>query len=180
MEETKDTEVTSCFTFYCWSVSFEWHLSFKWSWISDVCFFSCDSKIFIWRPPFQLISYTYRKWVGGSTGDGKKQEKKRNKERDIERLRLIHEQRKKKSSPSYSSWWRWWWWWYRRWWWGWQRGWWRWWCSVVDHQTPELERLYTIYTYLIYHIHYSWKFAPISTSIAPIASLYIHGYECFY
>ena len=71
MEETKDTEVISCFTFYCWSVSFPGHFSFKWSWISDVCFFSCDSKIFILRPPYQHFSYTYRKWVGGSPHDRK-------------------------------------------------------------------------------------------------------------
>ena len=32
-------------------------------------FFSCDSKIFISRPPVKLFSYAYRKWVGRSTGE---------------------------------------------------------------------------------------------------------------
>ena len=68
MEETEDTQVISCFTLYCWSVSFAGHLPFKWSWISNVCFFSCDSKIFILLPPYQLFSYTYRNIVGESTG----------------------------------------------------------------------------------------------------------------
>ena len=104
MEETEETEVISCFTFYCWSVSFEWNALFMKSWTNKVLFFSCDSKIFIWRPPVKLFSYAYRKWVGRSTGewstgDERREEKRRNKERIKERLRLVHEQRGKNLLP---------------------------------------------------------------------------------
>ena len=153
------------------------------SWTNKVLFFSSNSIFFILltRSNFfhihtgnglEEVLENQARWKEG--GEEKKQRKNKGNTETSART-----ERKKSSSPSSSSWWRWWW-WYRRWWWGWQWGWWRWWSSVVDHQTPELERLYTIYTYLIYHIHYSWKFAPISTSVAPIASLYIHGYECFW
>ena len=39
------------------------------SWTNKVLFFSCNFKIFIWRPPVQLFSYAYRKYVGRSIGE---------------------------------------------------------------------------------------------------------------
>ena len=47
MEETEETEVISCFTFYCWSVSFEWNALFMKSWTNKVLFFSSNSIFFI-------------------------------------------------------------------------------------------------------------------------------------
>ena len=55
MEGTVDTEVKSHSIYYCCSVNFEWHFFFIQSWIFDVVFFSCNSKIFIMLPPFQLF-----------------------------------------------------------------------------------------------------------------------------
>ena len=69
-----------------------------------MCFFSCDSKIFVLGPPYKHFSYAYRKWVGGGTGEPRikrkgKKRKRRNKERIKERLRLVHEQRGKNLLP---------------------------------------------------------------------------------
>ena len=148
MEDTGDTEVISCFIFYCWSVNFDWSFLFMKSWTNKVFFFSSNSISF--------ILLTRANFLYIHTGNELEEvlEDKEKKERKLEAMRIINEQRKKKnsssSSSSSSSWWRWWWWWwYRRWWWGWQWGWWRWWCSVVDHQTSELERLYAMNNYLI-------------------------------
>ena len=46
MEDTGDTEVTSCFIFYCWSVNFEWRFFFMKSWSNKVFFFSSNSISF--------------------------------------------------------------------------------------------------------------------------------------
>ena len=47
MEDTGDTEVISCFIFYCWSVNFDWSFLFMKSWTNKVFFFSSNSISFI-------------------------------------------------------------------------------------------------------------------------------------
>ena len=41
---------------------------------------------------------------------------------------------------------------------------------LTHHQTPKLERIYTMGPCMIHYIDNSWKVAPISTSTAPIAT----------
>ena len=41
---------------------------------------------------------------------------------------------------------------------------------LTHHQTPKLERIYTMGPCMLYSIDNSWKVAPISTSTAPIAT----------
>ena len=57
MEDTEGTEVNPHLHlhYYHCSVNFEIPSLFMQSWIFDVVFFSCNSKIFIMLPPFQLF-----------------------------------------------------------------------------------------------------------------------------
>ena len=88
MEDTGDTEVISCFVFYCWSVNFEWRFFFMKSWTNKVFFSSSNSISFIVLTRANFL-YIHTGNELEEVLEGQETRKKEKKERKLEAMRIL-------------------------------------------------------------------------------------------